>query len=79
MLEYDKNDLIGKRFDEKNLITKDESGKIFKEYLDKKESENKTNKQLFLLTKRGDIIPAEINAYPLYENNNHQNIQQNYQ
>ena len=69
LLGYNKNDLIGKRFDEKNLFNKDGSGIILKEFIDKKERENKTKNDLVLLTKRGEGIPADIKAYPLYENN----------
>ena len=69
LLGYNKNDLIGKKFTEKNLLTKDSSGKSLEKFINKKDREETTSYEITLVTKKGNIIPAEINVYPWYENN----------
>jgi len=69
LLGYNKDDLTGKKFTEKNLIAKDNSEKILERIINKKENEKVQSYEITLLTKKGEIIPAKINSYPFYENN----------
>jgi len=68
ILGYSKNDLIGKKFNEAELLTKESLNKSLDGFLKRMKGENVPTYEVEIITKNGKQIPAEINASALYEN-----------
>ncbi|KYK34120.1 MAG: hypothetical protein AYK22_05800 [Thermoplasmatales archaeon SG8-52-3] len=68
ILGYNKSDLIGKKFNETEILTKDSLNKSLDGFLKRMKGENVSSYEVEIVSKNGDLIPAEINASALYEN-----------
>lgn len=68
VLGYSKNDLIGKKFDEARILTKDSVNKSLDEFAKRMKGTTVPTYEVEIVTKNGEIIPAELNASALYEN-----------
>ena len=68
ILGYSKNDLIGKKFNEAKILTKDSLNKSLDGFLKSMKGENVSTYEVEIIKKNGELIPAEINASALYEN-----------
>ncbi len=69
ILGYHKNDLIGKKFNKAEILTKESLNKSLDIFLKRMKGENVPTYEVEIISKDGDLIPAEINASALYENN----------
>ncbi|UCF50581.1 MAG: PAS domain S-box protein [Thermoplasmatales archaeon] len=65
---YNKNDLIGKKFSDTEILTKDSLNTSLDSFLKIMNGENVPTYEVEIITKNGELIPAEINASALYEN-----------
>jgi len=68
ILGYNKNDLIGKKLKEAQILTKDSLNKSLDGFFKRMKGENVPSYEVEIISKKGEIIPAEINASVLYEN-----------
>ena len=68
LLGYSKNDLIGKKFDETEILTKESLSKSLDSFMKRMKGEDVPLYEVEVITRNGKIIPAEINASALYEN-----------
>jgi len=68
LLGYSKNDLIGKKFDETEILTKESLSKSLDSFMKRMKGEDVPLYEVEVITRNGEIIPAEINASALYEN-----------
>ena len=69
LLEYNKKDLIGKDFTKTNILTQRSIKKAQDNLLKKMKGENVPPYEVEVITKTGEIIPAEINASTISEYN----------
>jgi PAS domain S-box-containing protein len=68
ILGYDKDDLIGKKFDEAEILTDESVTITIDNFLKRMNGENVPTYEVKAVSRNGEIIPAEINANALYEN-----------
>ena len=68
LLGYNKEDLIGKKFDEAKILTEDSLSKSMDSFLKRMKGEEVPIYEIETISRNGEIIPAEINASALYEN-----------
>jgi len=68
LLGYSKNDLIGKKFVESEILTKESLNKSLEGFTKRMKGEDVPLYEVEVITRDGEIIPAEINASALYEN-----------
>ncbi len=69
ILGYHKNDLIGKKFNETKIFTKEGLNKSLDCFLKRMKGEMVPTYEVEIISKNGNHIPVEINASALYENN----------
>lgn len=67
LLGYNKIDFIGKKIDETKIFTKESLGKSLDDFMKRMKGKDIPTYEVDIVTKGGKIIPAEINASPLYE------------
>jgi PAS domain S-box-containing protein len=67
-LGYDKNELIGKKFDEVEILTKDSLNQSLESFSKLMQGKAIPIYEVKVVTRNGEIIPAEINANALSEN-----------
>lgn len=67
MFGYSKKELIGKRFDNLGILTEESLNKTLDNFNKRMKGRNVQPYEVEIVTKHGEIIPAEINANPLYE------------
>lgn len=68
LLGYSKNELVGKKFDEVKILTKDSLSKCLDSFMKRMKGEDIPTYEIKVISRNGEIIPAEINANTLYEN-----------
>jgi len=68
ILGYHKNDLIGKKFSDTEIFTKESLNKNLDNFIKRMKGEIVPTYEVEIVTNDGEIIPAEINASALYEN-----------
>ena len=68
ILGYNKNDLIGKKFDKAEIFTEESLNKSLDSFMKRMKGESVPTYEVEIVTKNGVTIPAEINASALYEN-----------
>ena len=69
ILEYNKEDLIGKDFTKINILTKTSIKKTLDNFIKNMKGENVLPYEVEFITKTGNIIPAEINVSTITEYN----------
>jgi len=67
LLGYSKKELIGKKFSETGILTGENLSSALNNFFRRMEREKIPPYEIEVITKNGEIIPAEINANPLYE------------
>jgi PAS domain S-box-containing protein len=68
LLGYEKEELIGKKFYEVNILTKKSTVKAIESFKNRMNGKQSPPYEVETITKHGEIIPAEINASAIYEN-----------
>jgi PAS domain S-box-containing protein len=68
LLNFSKRDLIGKRFDKVDIMTEESLAIASNNFAKRMKGETVPTYEIKIVTKHGEIIPAEINANALYEN-----------
>jgi PAS domain S-box-containing protein len=68
ILEYKKKELIGKNFKDLNLIKQDSLKRVLENFAKRMRGEKIPPYEIEVITKNGEIIPAEINASAIYDN-----------
>ncbi len=68
LLGHNKKDLIGKDFTKTNILTPVSAKKAYDNFLKRMKGENVPPYEVEVVTKSGEIIPAEINASAICEN-----------
>ncbi len=68
ILGYHRNDLIGKKFNETEILTKESLNKSLDNFMKRMKGEIVPTYEVEIVTNDGEKIPAEINASALYEN-----------
>ncbi len=68
LLGYSKNELIGKKIDEVKILSKDSLSKSLDSFKKRMKGEDVPTYEVKVISRNGEIIPAEINANTLYEN-----------
>ena len=69
ILEYDKKDIIGKDFTKINILTQASIKKAQDNFIKRMKGENVPPYKVEVITKNGEIIPAELNAGIIFECN----------
>ena len=69
LLGYGKKELIGKKFDKIGILSEDSISKTTEGFNKRMTGEEVPPYEISAITKNGEIIPAEVNASPLYEGN----------
>jgi len=69
LLGYSKVDLIGKKFDKVNIFDEDSVAKTSDNFINNKKNEDVTCFEIKAISKNGEVIPAEINASHILEDN----------
>jgi len=69
ILGYKKDELIGKKFDEAEILTKDSIEITLENFAKRMNGENIPTYEVKAVTRNGEIIPVEVNANALYEDN----------
>jgi len=67
LLGYNKMDLIGKSFNKVNILDKESTKKTLNNFIRRMNGEDISPYEIKAVAKNGEIIPAEINASPLFE------------
>jgi len=68
LLGYKKKELIGRKFFEVNILTEKSLEKVQKNYIKRMKGEQVPPYEIEVVTKNNEIIPAEINASTIHEN-----------
>ena len=68
ILGYHKNDLIGKKFNEAEILTKESLNNSVNNFMKRMKGEIVPTYEVEIVSKNGEKIPGEINASALYEN-----------
>ena len=68
LLGYNKKELVGKKFNELNILTKDSLSKSMDSFLKRMKGEEVPIYEVEVVSKNGETIPTEINGSPLVEN-----------
>jgi len=69
ILGYKKEEIIGKKINQVNILSKESEKIVYENYQKRMKGENIPPYEIQVISKSGEIIPAEINACALYENN----------
>jgi PAS domain S-box-containing protein len=67
LVGYNKNDFLGKKLDETKIFTKESLDKNLDSFFKRMKGEEVPTYETDIVTKKGEVIPAEINASVLYE------------
>jgi len=67
LLGYNKVELIGKQFDKVNILDKESISIAYENFNKRMSGKEVSPYEIKAVTKNGNVIPAEINASPLYE------------
>ncbi|MCX6667116.1 MAG: PAS domain S-box protein [Euryarchaeota archaeon] len=67
LLRYSKNDLIGKKFDETGILTKESLDRTLNNFAKRMKGDKIPPYEVEVIAKDGEVIYVEINASPLYE------------
>jgi PAS domain S-box-containing protein len=68
ILGYSRKELLGKDFTKTDILTQSSKKTSYYNFLKRMKGENVPPYEVEVLTTNGEIIPAEINASPIYEN-----------
>ncbi|RLF36645.1 MAG: hypothetical protein DRN08_00940 [Thermoplasmata archaeon] len=68
LLGYSKEELVGKHFAEVGILTEESMNKTIENFAKRMNGENIPIYEIEVISKNGEIIPAEINANAIYEN-----------
>jgi PAS domain S-box-containing protein len=68
LLGYRKEELVGKKFYEANILTKKSTVKAIESFKNQMKGKQSPPYEVETITNNGEIIPAEINASAIYEN-----------